>query len=137
MTGTEQATDFWAFIVYVLGALGVVGIMLGLSYILGQRHTGRDTNLPYESGIETTGSARVRFSAKFYMVAMLFVIFDLEVVFMFAWAIAAKELGWSGYWGLLVFVAILVAGLVYEWRMGAIDWLTTEFSRRRKNRRTV
>lgn len=137
MNGTEQATSFWPFIVYALGLLGVVFIMLGLSYVLGQRHTGRETNLPYESGIESTGSARIRFSAKFYMVAMLFVIFDLEVVFMFAWAIAARELGWPGYWGLIVFVTILVAGLVYEWRMGALDWLASEFRQVRSNRRRV
>lgn len=97
--------------------------MYGLSFILGQRHTDRETNFPYESGIKTTGSARVRFSARFYIVAMLFVIFDLEVVFLFGWAIGAKQLGWPGYWGLLVFIAILVAGLIYEWRVGALDWV--------------
>jgi NADH-quinone oxidoreductase subunit A len=65
------------------------------------------------------------------------VIFDLEVVFMFAWAVAAKELGWPGYWGLLIFVGILVAGLIYEWRVGAIDWLASEFRHLRSRRRSV
>ncbi len=100
--------------------------MYGLSYLLGQRHTDRETNDPYESGIRITGSARVRFSASFYLIAMLFVIFDLEVVFIFAWAIGAVEVGWTGYIGLLVFTAILVVGLIYEWRMGALDWMRQE-----------
>jgi NADH-quinone oxidoreductase subunit A len=97
--------------------------MYGLSYVIGQRHSDRETNFPYESGIKTTGSARVRFSVRFYIIAMLFVIFDLEVVFLFAWAIGARKLGWPGYWGLLVFVGVLVVGLLYEWRVGALDWI--------------
>ncbi len=125
-------TTFLPFIIYILGALFVLGVMYGLSYLLGQRHSGRETGLPYESGISTTGSARMRFSARFYLVAMLFVIFDLEVVFMFAWAIGARELGWPGYWGLLVFVGILLIGLLYEWRMGALDWIRP----RRRNMET-
>ena len=64
----------------------------------------------------------MRLSTKFYLVALLFVLFDLEAVFIFAWAIAVPELGWSGYYGLLVFVALLVVGLIYEWRQGALDW---------------
>jgi NADH-quinone oxidoreductase subunit A len=114
---------FVPFLVYVAGALFVLGVMYGLSYVVGQRHTDRETNFPYESGIKTTGSARVRFSARFYIVAMLFVIFDLEAVFLFAWAVGAKTLGMPGYWGFLVFVAVLGVGLIYEWRMGALDWI--------------
>ena len=101
--------------------------MYGLSFVLGQRHVGRETNTPYESGIKTTGSARIRFSAKFYIIAMLFVIFDLEVVFLFAWAVSAKELGWPGYWAMLIFVVIIVIGLIYEWSAGALDWISDEF----------
>jgi NADH-quinone oxidoreductase subunit A len=125
-TTVQNSTDLISLLAYSIGALFVVGVMVGLSYVLGQRHQGRETNDPYESGIKTTGSARVRFSAKFYLVAMLFVIFDLEVVFIFAWALAARELGWPGYWGLLVFVLILIVGLLYEWRMGALDWIEKE-----------
>lgn len=101
--------------------------MYGLSFVLGERHVGRETNTPYESGIKTTGSARIRFSAKFYIIAMLFVIFDLEAVFLFAWAVSAKELGWSGYWAMLIFVAVVVVGLIYEWSAGALDWITDEY----------
>lgn len=118
--------SYWPFIIYVLGVLFMVGFMIGLSYLLGERHKGEDTDLPFESGVQSTGGARVRFSAKFYLVAMLFVIFDLEVVFIFAWAISAKALGWPAYFVLLIFVFVLAVGLIYEWRVGALDWVSTK-----------
>jgi NADH-quinone oxidoreductase subunit A len=121
----------WPLIVYFGAVLVVVGGMLGVSYILGQRHEGRETGEPYESGIRTTGSARLRLSANFYLVAMLFVIFDLEAIFIVAWAIGFREVGWSGYLGVLVFTVILVAALVYEWRQGALDWGSTIAARLR------
>ena len=89
---------------------------------LGERHQDRATGEPYESGIVSTGSARVRFSAHFYLVAMFFVIFDLEAVFLFAWAVAVPELGWVGYAEVLVFVGVLIAAWGYLWRIGALDW---------------
>ena len=112
-------------LVYILGVLVVAGFMLS-TVIFGERHKGRETDFPWESGIKVTGSARIRFSSKFYIYAMLFVIFDLEVVFITAWAVAGRELGWAGYSALLVFLFILVAGLIYEWRVGALDWVTTD-----------
>jgi NADH-quinone oxidoreductase subunit A len=96
--------------------------MLGLSYVLGERHKGRATGEPYESGIAPTGSARLRFDVKFYRVATFFVVFDLEAVFLFAWAVAARELGWPGYIEMVIFVGILVAALIYLWRVGALGW---------------
>lgn len=96
--------------------------MIGLSYMLGGRHNERLGNQPYESGIKPTGSARMRFSAKFYLVAIIFVLFDLEVVFIFSWAIAAPDLGWAGYWAFLTFLFDLTLALVYAWRIGALDW---------------
>ncbi len=108
--------------VYFIAVLALVVSMLVLSYLLGQRHTESATGEPYESGIVSTGSSRLRFSVKFYRVAMLFVIFDLEVAFVIAWAIAFRELGWAGYLGVLFFIGVLVAALIYEWRLGALDW---------------
>src|SRR5215510_13236810 len=116
------AAIFWPLAVYFAAVLVVVAGMLTLSYFLGQRHQEKATGEPYESGIVSTGSARLRFSAQFYLIAMLFVIFDLEAVFIFAWAIAFREVGWTGYAGVLVFIGALVAALIYEWRMGALDW---------------
>jgi NADH-quinone oxidoreductase subunit A len=120
----------WPLAAYFGLVLLVVASMLGISYVLGEKHKERATGQPYESGILTTGSARVRLSAKFYLVAMFFVIFDLEAVFLFSWAVAAVELGWAGYAEVLVFVAILLAALIYLWRLGALDWGTD----RRKSR---
>ena len=116
------SATLWPLGLYFLIALVVAGSMIGLSYVLGERHSDRATGQPYESGIVSTGSARVRLSVKFYIVAMLFVIFDLEAVFIFAYAVAYEEVGWAGYAGLLVFVAVLVVALIYELRMGALDW---------------
>ena len=96
--------------------------MLILSWFLGQRHRSRETGEPYESGVAPTGSARLRLSANFYLVAMFFVIFDLETAFIVAWAVATREVGWPGYIGVLCFIAVLTAALLYEWRLGALDW---------------
>ena len=119
---TVQPTELWPLAVYSAATLLVVAVMIGLSYILGQRHTGKAAGEPYESGIASTGSAHVRFDVKFYLVAMLFVIFDLEAVFIFAWAIALRESGWAGYIEVIFFIAILVGAFVYLWRNGALDW---------------
>jgi NADH-quinone oxidoreductase subunit A len=96
--------------------------MLSLSYLLGERHRERATTEPYESGIAATGDAHVRFSVPFYLTALFFLVFDLEAAFLFAWAVAARELGWRGYWGALFFVGILFCLLVYEWKTGALSW---------------
>jgi NADH-quinone oxidoreductase subunit A len=117
-----QPETLWTLGVYFIAVLLLVGAMLAISYVLGERHNEHATGQPYESGILSEGSARVHVSAKFYLVAMFFVIFDLEAVFILSWAIAARELGWAGYCEILVFIAILFAALVYLWRVGALDW---------------
>src|SRR5258708_5057293 len=114
--------DLWPLAVYLVIVVMLVVAMLGLSFVLGQRHNNRATGSPYESGILSQGSARVRLSAKFYLVAMFFVIFDLEAVFIFAWAVAVRELGWTGYAEASLFIAVLLATLVYLCRAGALDW---------------
>jgi len=116
---TEQ---LWTLLVYFIAVVLLVAAMLAISYVLGQRHREHATGQPYESGILSEGSAQVNISAKFYLMAMFFVIFDLEAIFIFAWAIAARELGWAGYREILLFIAILFAALFYLWRSGALDW---------------
>lgn len=125
--------DVVAFAVYVGAVFVIVGVMLGLSYLLSERHEEHATNEPYESGVRGTGSARVRYSAQFYRVAMFFVIFDLEAVFIFAWAVSAREVGWLGYIEISIFITILLAALVYLWRLGALDWGT--LARQKQKRR--
>ena len=112
----------WPLAVYFIAILGVVSLMLGLSYVLGERHRGRATGEPYESGIRTTGTGRVRLTARFYLIAMFFVIFDLEALFIITWALAVRELGWAGYVEIVIFSAILLVALFYLWRVGALDW---------------
>ena len=121
--------DLWPLVVYAALVAALVAAMLGLSYVLGQRHHDRSTDFPYESGILSEGSARVRLSFKFYLVAMFFVIFDLEAVFIFAWAVAVRETGWTGYIEVSIFIGVLLAALAYLWRVGALDWGSGRFKR--------
>jgi NADH-quinone oxidoreductase subunit A len=118
----ERAAPLWPLVVYFGAIVFLVVAMIGISSVLGQRHSSKATVQPFEAGIVTVGYARFRFPAKFYLVAMFFVIFDLEAVFIFAWAIAYRDVGWAGYFEVLVFIAILVAALIYLWRLGALDW---------------
>ncbi|HEY5919359.1 MAG TPA: NADH-quinone oxidoreductase subunit A [Chryseolinea sp.] len=118
----DNTIPLWPLLLYGAIVLGLVCIMLGLSFVLGQRHNERATGEPYEGGILSSGSARLRFSSQFYLIAMLFVIFDVETIFIFSWAIAFKELGWFGYFGVGVFVILLFVVLIYEWRNGALDF---------------
>jgi NADH-quinone oxidoreductase subunit A len=112
----------WSLGVYFGIVLVLVAGMLGVSYLLGQRHSERSTAEPYESGIISEGSAHVRLSAKFYLVAVFFVIFDLEAVFLFTWAVSAIALGWPAFWETAIFIGILLAALIYLWRIGALEW---------------
>jgi NADH-quinone oxidoreductase subunit A len=112
----------WPFLLYTALVLILLAAILTLSYLLGQHHREKATDLPYEGGIEQTGSARLRFSAQFYVVAMLFVIFDVEAVFIMLWALGFYELGWPGYIGIAIFIAQLVVVLIYEWGIGALDF---------------
>jgi len=121
----------WPFFVFLGAALVVLAGMLVISYALGERHVEPATGEPYESGILPTGTARIRFDVRFYLVAMFFVIFDLEAVFIFLWAVALKQAGWTGYIEIAVFIAILVAALAYLWRLGALEWGTVAQEKRR------
>ena len=119
---TLLAIKFWPFLIYALAVLVIVGVMIGLSYFLGERHKEKTTGEPYESGIPPTGNARLRFSSHFYLIAIFFVIFDLDAVFIFVWAASFRELGLSGYIGILIFIGILLVVLVYEIGIKALDF---------------
>ncbi|HKT10246.1 MAG TPA: NADH-quinone oxidoreductase subunit A [Terriglobia bacterium] len=112
----------WPLVVFFIATLLVPAGMIILSSALGQQHNEHATGSPYEAGIVSEGTAEARFSIKFYLIAMFFVVFDLEAVFIFSWAIATREVGWAGYLEILFFTVILVATLVYLWRLGALDW---------------
>ena len=113
---------YWPLLLYFFLVLGLVIAMIGISFLLGERHRERVTGEPYESGIKPIGSTGIHLSVKFYLVALFFVIFDVESIYIFAWAIAFRESGWAGYIEIVIFITILVLTLVYLWRMGALDW---------------
>ncbi|MFT4873688.1 NADH-quinone oxidoreductase subunit A [Congregibacter sp.] len=128
---SEPAAVFWPFGVYFLGVLLLVATMLVLSWILGQHRANAATNMPFESGVVSVGSAQMQMSVEFYLVAILFLIFDLETVFILAWAVAFFELGWSGFAAVSLFILILVVALIYELSTGALDWGTKQRARAR------
>jgi NADH-quinone oxidoreductase subunit A len=122
ITPAAQSPEIWPLATYLLLVLALVAGILILSHITGERHKAGAADEPFESGILAVGSARLRLSAKFYLIAMFFVIFDVEAVFLFAWAVALRELGWAGYIEAAIFIGALVAALIYLWRLGALDW---------------
>ena len=116
--------NLWPLLIYALCVGAVLVVSIGGSWLLGARTRRRKaTDMPFESGIIAVGEAeQTRLSIEFYLIAMFFVIFDLETIFIFGWAVAFFELGWRGYVGAAVFILILLVALVYEWRSGALDW---------------
>jgi NADH-quinone oxidoreductase subunit A len=118
--------------VYFILTVAVVGLMMGVSHFLGQRHRDPETDEPYESGIVSTGTARLRISIQFYLIAVVFLIFDLETAFVLAWAVAFKQLGWAGYAEIAVFIGLLGTALLYLWRVGALDWRKKTAAARRR-----
>jgi len=123
-TVLHESQNLWPFLVYGVSVIGLLAATLVLAWLVGARtrHT-ESTDMPFESGIVPVGSAdQTRLSIEFYLIAMFFVIFDLETIFIFAWAAAFYELGWQGYLGATAFIVILLVALVYEWRTGALDW---------------
>jgi NADH-quinone oxidoreductase subunit A len=113
---------YWPFLLYFVLVMGTVFAMLVISFFLGERHRERMTTEPYESGIKPTGTTGIRMTIKFYLVALFFVIFDVESIFIFAWAVAFRQLGWAGYIEIVIFIFVLLLMLVYLWRTGALDW---------------
>jgi len=111
----------WPLALYAAGVLALVAFMIGASHVLGQRHRERVTHVPYESGIPPVGTARLRLAARYYLLAILFVVFDLEAVLLMGWAVAARETGWAGFAAALVFVLLLLVALAYLWRSGALE----------------
>jgi NADH-quinone oxidoreductase subunit A len=119
---TQLTPQAGALVIYVVAVFALVGFMLGASYLLGGRDHGRAKDEPFESGAIAVGSAMLRMPAKFYLVAMFFVIFDLEAVFLYAWAVSVRQSGWTGFAVGTLFVAVLLIALFYIWREGGLDW---------------
>jgi NADH-quinone oxidoreductase subunit A len=118
----EKEIVFWPLIVFAFAVISLIGIMIGLSWVLGERHKEKTTDEPFESGIPPTGDARLRFSSGFYIIAMFFVIFDLDAAFIILWAVSFRELGLAGYIGISIFIGLLIVLLIYELSIGALDF---------------
>ena len=116
------AETYWPVLLQVLIAMAVATGMIGISYILGKKVRNRVKDMPYECGITPTGSARERFSVKFYLVGMLFILFDIEAIFLYPWAVVYRELKLFGFFEMLLFIALVLAGFFYIWKKGALDW---------------
>ena len=112
------------FPVLVQGLLAVIiaAALIIISYVFGKKVRNRIKDTPYESGITPTGDARGRFSVKFYLVGMLFILFDIEAIFLYPWAVVYRDLKWFGFVEMLVFVVLILSGFFYIWKKGALDW---------------
>jgi NADH-quinone oxidoreductase subunit A len=108
--------------VVLLVAVGQAFLLLTLANTLGPRRPSLVKSAPFECGSEPVGSARDRFGVKFYVVALLFIVFDIEAIFLYPWAVLFTELGWAGYVEMALFIFTVVVGLVYVWKKGVLDW---------------
>jgi NADH-quinone oxidoreductase subunit A len=116
------AETYWPVLLQALIAMAVAAGMIGISYILGHKVRNRVKDTPYECGITPTGSARERFSVKFYLVGMLFILFDIEAIFLYPWAVVYRELKMFAFFEMLIFIVLVLAGFFYIWKKGALDW---------------
>lgn len=114
--------EYFPILLFLLVGLGVGVAPMVLGKILGPNRPDAEKLSPYECGFEAFEDARMKFDVRYYLVAILFILFDLEIAFLFPWAVALKEIGPVGFWAMMIFLAILVVGFVYEWKKGALDW---------------
>jgi NADH-quinone oxidoreductase subunit A len=128
----ESYTDlYFPVLVQALVAMALAAGLLTASFVLGKRVRNRVKDIPYESGITPTGDARHRFSVKFYLVAMLFILFDIEAIFLYPWVVVYRELKMFAFVEMLVFAILILSGFFYIWKKGALDWAELDRSRRK------
>jgi len=115
-------SEYVPVLVFILVALLLGGVLLGVGAIIAPHKPDADKNAPYECGFPAFESARIPFDVRFYLVALLFIIFDLETAFFFPWALVLRKLGWFGFSAMMLFLGLLVVGFIYEWKRGALEW---------------
>ena len=128
---TSYTDLYLPVLVQALVAMALAAGLLTASYALGKRVRNKIKDMPYESGITPTGDARHRFSVKFYLVAMLFILFDIEAIFLYPWVVVYRELKMFAFVEMLVFVIMTLSGFFYIWKKGALDWAEPDRSRRK------
>mgnify|MGYP006304447083 CR=1 FL=1 len=114
--------NYLPILVFIVVGLSVGAIPLALGSVLGPRHSSAAKDAPYECGFEAFEDSRMKFDVRFYLVAILFIIFDLEIAFLFPWAVVLEDIGMFGFLAMVVFLGILVIGFIYEWKKGALEW---------------
>jgi NADH-quinone oxidoreductase subunit A len=119
---SELLQDYLPLVVFVGIALAIGLVLLIAPFIVAYKQPDAEKLSAYECGFNAFDDARMKFDVRFYLVAILFIIFDLEVAFLFPWAVAFGQLGWFGFWSMMVFLAVLTIGFIYEWRKGALEW---------------
>ena len=123
---------YFPVLVQGLLAMAVAAGLLTVSFLLGKRVRNRAKDMPYESGMVPTGDARQRFSVKFYLVAMLFILFDIEAIFLYPWAVVFREFKVAAFVEMLIFVVLILSGFFYIWKKGALDWSGSDLSSRKQ-----
>lgn len=119
------AQYFPILVFFLIGIMvGVLLLALGiiLGKVMGHDRPNSEKQSPYECGFEPFEDARMKFDVRYYLIAILFIIFDLEIAFLFPWAVALEEIGMAGFWAMMIFLGVLVIGFIYEWRKGALEW---------------
>ena len=114
--------DYFSILVFMGVCFGLSILFILLSFLRGPRRPNAEKLSPYECGFDAFNDARLKFDVRFYLIAILFIIFDLEIAFLFPWAISLKDIGLFGYFSMMIFLIILTVGFVYEWRKGALEW---------------
>jgi len=114
--------DYVPIVIFLIVAAGLTVAMIAASYLLAQQKPDSEKVSAYECGFEAFTDARAKFDVRFYLVAILFIIFDLEVAFLFPWAISLRDIGAFGFWSMAAFLGVLTVGFVYEWKKGALEW---------------
>ena len=122
MASEDLLIEYLPIIVFIIIAAVMSAAMIGLSFLVGKQKPDADKNAAYECGFDAFDDARSRFDVRFYLVAILFIIFDLEIAFLFPWAISLGEVGVFGFWSMMVFLGVLTIGFIYEWNKGALEW---------------
>nr|AML60632.1 NADH dehydrogenase subunit 3 [Moramonas marocensis] len=115
-------SEYLSVLVFIIFSLGLSCIILGLSYFIASQNSDPEKVSPYECGFDPFDDARRTFDVRFYLVSILFIIFDLEVAFLFPWSIALVRIDFFGFWTMFIFLLILTIGFIYEWKKGALDW---------------
>lgn len=115
-------SSYLPILIFMAIATALAVIMVGLPFIVARRHGYKEKNSPYECGFDVFDDARVPFDVRFYLVSILFIIFDLEIAFLFPWSIVLREIGSLGFWSMMFFLLVLTIGFIYEWKKGALEW---------------